>query len=152
MRKLFWIITTTLALITVQGLAQDEELNLREPAALAAAADRYATGTGVIQSDERAVQLYHQAADLGDARALFKLGEMYAAGRGVMRDDATAVEYFRAAMAKSYGPAMTSLGICYAEGKGVPVDPATAYTLLQGSAAAGDQRAKDYLVRARLRP
>ncbi len=152
MRKLFFITTATLALMTVQGLAQEDELNLREPAAVAAAADRYATGIGVIQSDERAVQLYHQAADLGDARALFKLGEMYAAGRGVVQDDETAVAYFRAAIAKSYGPALTSLGICYAEGKGVPVDTATAYRLLQDAANAGDKRAKDYLIQARLLP
>ncbi|MBL8629055.1 MAG: sel1 repeat family protein [Rhodospirillaceae bacterium] len=151
MHKLLCVIVGLVS-FSFAAYAQDEEINSREPAALAAAADRYASGDGVVQSDERAVQLYHQAAELGDARALFRLGEMYGAGRGVIQDDAAAVEYFRAAMARSYGPAMTSLGICYAEGKGVPVDSATALSLLQGAAAAGDQRAKDYLVRARLRP
>lgn len=153
MLKVFLLAAFSLGAIST-AFAQDEDelLNTREPAALTVAADRYAAGDGVIQSDERAVQLYHQAADLGDARALHKLGDMYAAGRGVLQDDVIAVEYYRAAMAKSYGPAMTSLGICYAEGKGVSPDTTTALTLLRGSVAAGDQRARDYLIRTGLKP
>ena len=132
--------------------AVDELFVVREPAAITAEADRHLSGIGALQDDSRAFELYQEAAALGDARAIHALGMMYAQGRGVAQDDVVAVSYFRNAMARSYGPAMTSSGIAYAEGRGVAADPATAYTLLKQAADAGDTQARDYLVRAKLKP
>jgi TPR repeat protein len=142
-------IAILLAALSFSAAAQE---TVREPAAIAVEADRYARGDGVVQDDAQALVLYEEAAGLGNGYAMFRLGEMYAAGRGVEADDAMAVEYFRTAVAASYVPAMTSLGICYAEGRGVAADLIVAQALLEQAADAGDKRAKEYLVRYRMKP
>ena len=58
-------------------------------------------GEGVARDARKAVQLYCDAARLGDAEAQFSLGWMYANGRGIPRDDAVAAFFF--AMAARQG-------------------------------------------------
>ncbi|WP_425537028.1 tetratricopeptide repeat protein, partial [Klebsiella pneumoniae] len=53
----------------------------------------YATGKGVKQNNQAAVQWYQKAADQGDAKAQFLLGVAYATGEGVRQDNRTAVEW-----------------------------------------------------------
>jgi TPR repeat protein len=145
--------TLALALTTaLSAPAPAQDLPAADPATLTEAGNRFLRGEGVPQDDARAAELYQLAAARGDAQAMHNLGLMYAEGRGVPQDEFIAVEYYRAAMAQGYVPAITSLGIAYAEGRGVSIEPATARTLLAKAAAAGDQRAKDYLARAGLRP
>jgi hypothetical protein len=127
------------------AMAQNTALFSTDPAAITEEANRYFSGLGVIQDDERAATLYREAADKGYARAQHNLGFMYAEGRGVTRDLTAAVEWYRKAVAQSYVPAMTSLGIAYAEGRGVAAEPTMAQRLLRMAAEAGDKRAKDFL-------
>ncbi|WP_425537027.1 tetratricopeptide repeat protein, partial [Klebsiella pneumoniae] len=53
----------------------------------------YATGEGVKQNKQTAVEWYRKAADQGDAKAQFLLGVAYATGEGVRQDNRTAVEW-----------------------------------------------------------
>lgn len=140
------------ALLSAGAWAQNGPGDITDPAALTDQANAYFRGYGVAQSDAHASELYQQAAAMGYARAMHNLGFMYAEGRGVPQDEFHAVDLYRAAMTQSYIPAITSLGIAYAEGRGVSIEPKTAYTLLKRSAEAGDKRAADYLVQAKLRP
>jgi soluble lytic murein transglycosylase-like protein len=56
---------------------------------------QYENGEGVARDYSRAIKLYCDAANAGDARAFLNLGWMYANGRGVPRDDAVAVGWWR---------------------------------------------------------
>lgn len=51
-------------------------------------------GDGIPRNPIKAVELYCEAARLGDMEAQYNLGWMYAMGRGVTRDDATAAVFF----------------------------------------------------------
>jgi soluble lytic murein transglycosylase-like protein len=70
-------------------------------AALRSEARAHEHGEGVTKDARKAVQLYCDAARLGDAEAQFSLGWMYANGRGIPRDDAVAAVFF--AMAARQG-------------------------------------------------
>jgi Transglycosylase SLT domain/Sel1 repeat len=58
---------------------------------------QYENGEGVAQDYARALHLYCDAANLGDARAFLNLGWMYANGHGVARDSAIAVGWWQKA-------------------------------------------------------
>ena len=62
-------------------------------------------GEGVPRNVERAVQLYCEAARLGDAEAQYRLGWIHANGRGVRRDDALAATFFALAARQGNGDA-----------------------------------------------
>lgn len=49
---------------------------------------------GIARNPEKAVELYCEAARLGDVEAQYNLGWMLANGRGIPRDDATAAYFF----------------------------------------------------------
>ena len=57
----------------------------------------YEHGEGVVRDAPRAVELYCEAARLGDAESQYNLGWMHANGRGVPRDDGLAAYFFSAA-------------------------------------------------------
>ena len=57
----------------------------------------YEHGEGVKKAPAKAVQLYCEAARLGDTEAQYSLGWMYANGRGMQRDDAMAAYFFQMA-------------------------------------------------------
>jgi soluble lytic murein transglycosylase-like protein len=65
-----------------------------DPAALRVEGRAYEHGEGVTKDARKAVQLYCEAARLGDAEAQFALGWMYANGRGISRDDRLAAFFF----------------------------------------------------------
>lgn len=54
----------------------------------------YATGKGVKQDDQTAVQWFQKAADQGSAGAQYNLGIMYVSGRGVRQDKSMAKDLF----------------------------------------------------------
>ena len=74
---------------------------LEKAVALRNEARTYEHGEGVKKAPAKAVQLYCEAAGLGDAEAQYSLGWMYANGRGMQRDDAMAAYFF--AMAAKAG-------------------------------------------------
>ncbi len=61
-------------------------------------------GNGAPRDPDKAVELYCEAARLGDLEAQYNLGWMYAMGRGIARDDATAAYFFT--MAARQGDAL----------------------------------------------
>lgn len=68
-----------------------------QAARLRTEAKAYEIGNGVERNPEKAVELYCEAARLGDIEAQYNLGWIYANGRNVKRDDATAAYFFNMA-------------------------------------------------------
>lgn len=88
-----------LAFIAAFSIAQPAIADLSEQgkraASLRAEAKSFEHGNdGNLRNPEKAVELYCEAARLGDIEAQYNLGWMYAMGRGITRDDATAAYFF----------------------------------------------------------
>jgi TPR repeat protein len=98
-------------------------------------------------SDEKAVELYRQAADAGSSTAMANLGSMYERGRGGLRkDEAKAADLYRKAADGGDSMAMYSLGQMYEHGRGgLPKDDAKAAALYRQASDLGDWRAMDSL-------
>ena len=80
-------------------------------ATLRAEARAYEHGEGVPRDPARAVELYCEAARLGDAEAQFSLGWMYANGRGMPRDNRMASLFFGMAAAQGHEYAQKMLAL-----------------------------------------
>ena len=80
---------------------------------------RYKNGEGVKQSYQMARMLYEQAAQQGDALAMFNLGFMYEHGQGVEQSYEMARILYEQAAQKGDADAMVNLGIMYHYGRGV---------------------------------
>ena len=72
-------------------------------------AARYENGEGVERDYSRALGLYCQAADKGDAKAFLSLGWMYLNGRGVAIEDGIAVRWFKKAAERGVPQAVNLL-------------------------------------------
>jgi TPR repeat protein len=71
----------------------------------------------------RATALMGQAAEGGDAPAMFLYANMLRAGQGVQRDDARALALYQAAADADYAPAIQALTIAWRYGElGLPAD------------------------------
>lgn len=79
------------------------------PEILMAEARQYEHGEGVVRDQEKAVDLYCQAARQGVAEGQYALGWMYANGRGVERDDRIAAKLFEMAASQAYPQAQKML-------------------------------------------
>jgi TPR repeat protein len=90
-----------------------------DPSAMYDLALLYELGQGVVQSDEKAVELCAMAAEQGHARAICSLGGMYRDGKGVTQSFKKAAELFTMAAEKGYVNAMNCLGVLYIQGQGV---------------------------------
>lgn len=90
-------ILLALGLGLMMVLAPSEGSASARTVAIRAEALSYEHGEGVIKDPKRAVDLYCQAARLGDPEAQFSLGWIYTNGRGVPRDDAFAASLFKMA-------------------------------------------------------
>lgn len=103
-------------------------------AALRANARAHEHGEGVARDVGRAVQLYCEAARLGDAEAQFSLGWMYANGRGITRDNRMASLFFGMAAEQGHeyarkmlafvGPARAELPECMVDPTPTTLDEA----------------------------
>ena len=71
-----------------------ENPNAERALALRLEGRTYEHGDGVKRDAGKAIQLYCEAARLGDVEAQYNIGWMYANGRGIPRDDATAAYFF----------------------------------------------------------
>ena len=74
------------------------------------------------QDKAKAVELYREAAEAGDVRAMCNLGYCYYQGIGTEMDDAEAFQWFSKAAEEEYPRAMQLLGECYENGYGVEQD------------------------------
>ena len=81
--------------------------------------EMYEYGTGVEQSDEKAVEWFLKAAEQGFARAQYNLGDMYYLGWGVEESDEKAAEWVLKAAEQGLASAQYNLGDMYYFGWGV---------------------------------
>jgi len=92
-------------------------------AELVTQAENYRYGLkGVTRNPAKAVELYRQAANMGDAEAQYQLGTCYDLGNGVAQDYKQAVHWYTKAANQGYATAQYNLGLCYDEGYGVAQD------------------------------
>jgi TPR repeat protein len=74
---------------------------------------------GITKDDKHLVELYHEAAHHGFARAEFYLGMMYLNGnRGLTQDDTQVVHWWKRAADQGYALAQFKLGAMYEQGRG----------------------------------
>jgi len=82
-----------------------------------------------------------EAADAGDAKAMFEIGSRYADGRGVKSDMSEASKWYTRSAELGFAPAQYRIGNFYEKGIGVKRDVATAKTWYQLSAEQGNASA-----------
>lgn len=90
---------------------------------------------------ERAIQLYQQAADSGDLRAMVSLAQLYDAGMGVEKDQERALKLNEKAAEAGSLDAMINLAVALFEGAGIPQDMDRAIGLLKQAAEQGSAKA-----------
>ena len=72
----------------------------------------YADGSYGLQQDHaKALELWHQAADLGNAKSYYSIGGAYHVGRGVERDEKKAVHYMELAAMRGHLVARHNHGV-----------------------------------------
>ncbi len=79
----------------------------------------YATGKGVEQNYNTAVDWCYKAAQQGDSIAQYNLGLMYAKGQGVAQDNKIALAWYSKAAEQGHAQAQFSLGGVFEKGVGV---------------------------------
>ena len=79
----------------------------------------YENGDGVEQDFTHAAELYKQAADLGNVKAMFWFGFLYEKGNGVEQSYSKAKEWYEKAAAHYHVTAMLRIGYLYENGDGV---------------------------------
>ena len=75
-------------------------------------------GNGVEVDNQRAMEYYKKAADLGSPYGMHMLGVMLSEGRGIQADYEMAMKYYEDAAAKGYIPAIYSIAACIIVEKG----------------------------------
>lgn len=88
----------------------------------------------------RAVEFFEQAAQKGNAEAMYFLGLLYAEGKGVAADPAKAMQWYRAAAEKGHAEAANNYAAAVAKS-----DPAQAIQWYRKAAEGGDLRAMNNL-------
>ena len=76
---------------------------------------------------EKAVKLFHQAAEQGHVSAQYNLGLMYAKGEGVAQNHKKAIKWWRQAAEQGDAEAQFTLAMMYYTGMGVTKNEQTAY-------------------------
>lgn len=89
-------------------------------------AHAYLNGIGVEQDNEKAMEMYRKAAEIGTSAAFANYGDCYYYGNGVEQDYAEAIKWYEKAAEKGN---TYDLALCYYEGKGVEQDYAKAMEL-----------------------
>jgi len=93
--------------------------NHGDPLAMVDLAWKYHRGEGTPRDVTRAVKLFRQAAQMGNAEAKFQLGLCYGVGDGVSRDPVQARRWVDEAARQDHPGAMWILGTYYETGFGV---------------------------------
>lgn len=91
-----WVLYALLATTTLCKplYAQQADASPTRIEALRNEAKEFEIGNGRPRNPEKAIELYCEAANLGDMEAQYNLGWMFAMARGVTRDDAAAAYFF----------------------------------------------------------
>lgn len=91
---------------------------------------------------EKAVEVYLQSAETGNAEAQFDIGYAYYTGEGTQRDYTSAAMWFKRSAKQNFAKAQYNLAYCYMNGRGVPRDYDKAFSLLLESAENNYKRAQ----------
>ena len=91
---------------------------------------------------EKAVEVYLQSAEAGNAEAQFDIGYAYYTGEGTQRDYTSAAMWFKRSAKQNFAKAQYNLAYCYMNGRGVPRDYDKASDLLHQSANNNYKRAQ----------
>lgn len=120
----------------------DERMAAVEPMTLPESVDAAdpATMATFVPVDAGPVAL-REAADAGDAKAMFEIGNRYADGRGVAADMAAAAEWYERSAELGYAPAEYRLGNLYERGSGVERDITAAMEWYDRAAKQGNASA-----------
>jgi TPR repeat protein len=90
---------------------------------------------------DEAYRLYRQAAEAGDARAMYSLGLMLETGDHAPKDLKAAYALYEKAAERGLADGAINLAVALVEGKGVEKDLPRAVALLQRASASGSARA-----------
>lgn len=90
---------------------------------------------------DEAYGLYKQAAEAGDARAMYSLGLMLESGDHAPKDLKAAYALYAKAAERGLADGAINLAVALAEGKGIEKNLPRAYALLQQASASGSGRA-----------
>lgn len=102
----------------------------------------YDKGIGTEPSRDKALPLFKQAAEMGNARAIFMLGQYTAEGlAGLQQDAEQAYELYRRAAIKGDAEAQCNLGTAFATGTGVAKDMNSAVVWFRAAALKGNATA-----------
>jgi TPR repeat protein len=105
----------------------------------------YEQGRGVRKNLRRAMELYAQAAELGDVDAQLALGWAFLNGMVDPPDYMSAFRWYRQAAKQGSASALFSLGQMFMEGLGVPCSRGRAARYFRAAAAAGHAKATELL-------
>ncbi len=110
-------------------------------------ARRFYWGRGEEKNLAKALQLYQQAANMGDGQAQFITGGMYYTGKGANVDHQKAFYYLKKAAANGFATpeSQNALAQIYLDGKIVPKNLPEAFKLLSRSAENGNMQAQNEL-------
>lgn len=133
-RTLTWPLLLALLLL---GQPARAEQQTAPGAAQFTEANRYHSGTGVLQSFSKAQALYQQAANLGHAAAQNKLGQYYHVGLGGAPDQSQALRWLGAAAAQGDPQHIFDLAAALEQGADGSSDPASAAALYQQASSLG---------------
>ena len=108
-------------------------------------AEKYRAGSGVVRNEGKAAELYHKAADMGNAEAQTRFAEALFDGRGVARYPAGSRAWLAKAARQGNARAECDLGVMLTSGLDIAQDRANGLRYLQAAARLGDGYAEDSL-------
>ena len=103
------------------------------------------TENGGVQDHQKAMDLYREAAMLGNTDAVYVQGVAYASGLGVPRNLSIACELYKIAADAGHGAAAMNLGLSYLNAWGVENDPEMGEAYIRRAAELGNLDAIEYL-------
>lgn len=139
----------TTAKSAAQNVSQlQADANSGNPAAQFKLAQAYASGSGVPQDEQMALEWYSKAAEQGNSDAEVDLAVMYLTGDVVKEDKQQALMWFKKATRQGNATAMYNLGAIYYDGNGVAVDDSLSYAWFTLAKEAGYPKAAEAVQRA----
>ena len=116
-------------------------------AGMAAAQNSFQKGVEYYENGkyDKAVPIFRDLAEQGDAVAQYNLGVCYENGRGVTQSYTEAVKWYTKAAEQGYAAAQCNLGVCYKNGEGVTQSYTEAVKWYTKAAEQGHAGAKEAL-------
>ena len=109
------------------------------------AATKYADRVFAAAQYAKAMSLYRQAAELGNADAIERIGYVYHMGLGVTADYPEAMRWYRKAAALGNAMAMNQIGLLYHDGQGVAINDTEAMHWMHMAAKLGNSQALGWI-------